>query len=677
LKQGKIRFTLGKKIVLLTLLMCTILCAVSVYASYSEYSLQMNAYLKRMGGNLTRVLASQITADDLDHYYETQKMDDRYYQIQNFILDLADNNDVKYLYIVRPNGVGVTFLFDSDLRANENGDYYAGGNCSLGTYVDLEGQFAENLDRLLAGKEIDPIVAHDSSFGWLMTISYPVTHEDGTMAGYIMVDISMNEVVANQRAFLLHMTLLLSLLTLGVMAAYLVFVRKTVIRPIRQLTSAAQAYEGGENKASFSNLKFKSRDELQTLADAFRMMLVEIDLHGREQTELAVREERVESELRLATEINAAMLPKSLPEPEGGLGFAVQGRVEQLEELGCGFYDYYLLDHGRLCLVMGEVLDKGMSAALFMVVAQTTVKSQMRSGLPLTEAMTAANRQLYEIGGDLALSALVGVLSQDGTFSYINAGQRAPLLMRDQDRYDWLKGPVYAPLGQNENVVYQIGQVSVHQGDRLFFHTVGLDDIEGEGGRLFGEQKLQTALNVSRGRDLDLDGLLEYMGREGRAYARRPETVRSFAMAALEYRRSSRNLAHCTVPGNRKGAAQVTEFLKRQLGANGLSRRAAAEAVVLADELFNLCCWTTAVDRPITVEFAMAPGNGCLTLRMKGSFGGKDPMLSGEGDIAANAVRFIRSCTEQLSFEKGELQDVLTVEKLLDGEARAESERRS
>lgn len=677
MKRGKIQFTLGKKIVLLTLLMCAILCAVSVFTSYQAYSKQMNSYLERMGSNLTKVLASQVTPDDLDHYYETGETDGRYYQIQDFILNLVDNNDVEYLYIVRPNGVGVTFLFDSDLRANENGDYYAGGNCSLGTYVKLEGQFADNLDLLLAGKQIPPIVAHDSSFGWLMTISNPVTHKDGTMAGYIMVDISMNEVVATQQAFLFRMALLLSVLTLGVMAAYLIFVRRTVIQPIRQLTSAAQAYEGGENKASFSNLKFKSRDELRTLADAFRMMLVEIELHGREQTELAVREERMESELRLATEINTAMLPKVLREPEGGLGFQVRGSVDQREELGCCFYDYYLLERGRLCLVVGEVPGKGMSAALFMVVAQTAIKSQMRSGLPLVEAMTAVNRQLYEIGGEMVLNALVGVLGEDGTFAYINAGEKAPLMMRDQDRYEWLKGPIYAPLGQNENVVYQVRQINVLQGDRLFFHTSGLDAIEGAEDRAFGEQKLQAVLNMSRSQELSPEDLLQYVGEEAKAYAGRTDTMGGFAAAVLEYQRSNRTQAHCTVPGDRKGAARVADFLKRQLGENGLSRRAIAEVAVLADELFNLCCWAAAVDRPITVECSMIPGSETITLRMKGGFGGRNPLLGAESGIATNAVSFIRGNTKSVSFQEGELQDVLIVEKTLGREAYAESERGS
>jgi len=143
---------------------------------------------------------------------------------------------------------------------------------------------------------------------------------------------------------------------------------------------------------------------------------------------------------------------------------------------------------------------------------------------------------------------------------------------------------------------------------------------------------------------------------------------------ALEYRRSSKNLAHCTVLADRKGAAKVTEFLKQQLLLNGLNRKAIAETAVLADEMFSLCCWSTADDRPITVECAMDPDGRGLTLRMKGSFGGRDPLAASEEGAAANAARFIRSGSRSVSFQRGELQDVLSVEKALSEASYAESE---
>lgn len=661
--KKKRRFTLGKKIVLLTLLMCAIIYVASVTVSYRSYSTDLRASLQRMGENLDRTLASELTPEDLDRYYQTGKTDDRYYELQDFILDLADNNDVEYLYVVRPNGTGVTFLFDSDMRADANGDYYAGGNCSLGTYVELAGPFAELTDQMLTGEAIAPVQSRDESYGWLMTISYPVNHKDGTMAGYIMVDISMKEVLSTEHLFLLSLAALFSLLTFGIMAVYLIFIRRSVIRPIRQLTEAAQAYEGGENKEAFSSLQLRSHDELQMLSDAFRRMLEEIDRRGQEHTQLAVREERLEAELQLANEINAAMLPKALPAPAEGQAFDIRGRVERTRELSSCFFDYFLLEHGSLGIVIGEVPGEGMSAGLFMVVARTTVKSQLRSGLPLVEAMTAANRQLYEIGGGMALEVLAGVLEEDGTFSYINAGQCSPLLMRNKDRYEVMQEPVYAPLGQNENVVYQARKVTLRQGDRFFFCTAGLSRIADAEGKEFSGRQLQVTLNVSRGRNMDLDDLLRCVGDEGRAYAAGPEAVDSFAVMLMEYRRSSMYFDQCDVSANREGEAQITQFLKRQLSRNGYAPRAIAQTAVLAGELFTLCCWKLKEEETLCLECAVNPQTRSVTLRVRAPLGGRDPLDGAAGMAAEQAARFIRASAEQISFTPGEAEDILTVEK--------------
>ena len=327
------------------------------------------------------------------------------------------------------------------------------------------------------------------------------------------------------------------------------------------------------------------------------------------------------------------------------------------------FYDYFLLEDGKLGVVLGEVPGEGVSAALFMVVAKTVIKSQLRVGMPLLEAVAEANRQLFEVGQGMVVNARIGVLDENGAFSYINAGQQLPLLMRAQDRYEWQNVPVFAPLGQNENVTYQVQKISLYQGDRLFFHTAGLGGIKGRNAESFADRRLQASLNASRSKHLNLEALLTLIHDDGKTFAERPRSVGGFALLALDYLRSRKDMAHCVVERDRNGAMELAGFLKRQLQENGFDPKEVAQVAVLADEVFALCCRQRS-DSLITVECAVDQKRHLVTLNWKSTFG-SNPILTREGADTELAVNYIRSATKEITFRLGELQDVLTIVKEL------------
>ena len=90
---------------------------------------------------------------------------------------------------------------------------------------------------------VGPIVQKDPSYGWLMTSMTPVLHEDGSVAGYVMADISMNEVVQEQQRFLLYSGGLLAALTVIFAGVYLLVIRRSFIRPVQELTAAGEDQE--------------------------------------------------------------------------------------------------------------------------------------------------------------------------------------------------------------------------------------------------------------------------------------------------------------------------------------------------------------------------------------------------------------------------------------------------
>ena len=667
--KRKFRVTLGTQIVIMVLTMSVVLCATALFVNYHAYKNRMMGIYEEMGENLSRTLLSRVEPEELDRYYETLERDERYYEIQRFLIDLAENNDVEYLYVVRPNGAGVTFLFDSDMEVGENMDYLTGGYCALGTFVEVEGGFAENLDRLLAGEPVEPIVQEDPAYGWLMTTVTPVLHDNGTMAGYVMVDISMGAVMREMRDFLLSCGGLLAAITLVFVGAYLLLARRGIILPIRQLTGVAESYTGGKDDLAMKRLNIKGSRELRTLADAFRFMLAEIRVNSLEQQELAAQEQRLANEVELARELNQAMLPKGLPERKEAYPFQVRGLTRQGGGTASCFYDYFMLDRNRLCVLIGETPGSGVAQALYTVMGKTTIKSHLVSGLSLTETMSAANRQMYEMGSELYLNVLVGVLDgTTGLFSCINAGQRDPLIMRSGDQYKWLDSFSFAPLGQNENVLYRGLELDLSQGDRLLLRTEGLDAIQGQDGRAFSDGQLRVILNEGKVREAELAPQLQLISQAGADYGAGGGRSKGYALLALEYLRRDAAQAHCVITPDAAGAAELEDFLRGQLQANRIDGRWAAQMLVLGDEAFALCRRGAEPDQRFLAECSVSREERTMVLRLNGSLNGRNP-LDGDDEGTRHAVNFIRKNCEYVSFEHGASKDTVILVRRLAREA--------
>ena len=501
--KRKVRWSLGKKLTGLIVTMCVVLGLLAAVVSYRTFSASMMEYYNQLGTNLVRTLASQLDADELDRYYETGEMDERYYEIQSFISDLVASNDVEYLYVVRPHGVGVTFLFDSDMEAGESGEYEDGGYCALGTYVDLVGGFADNLDRLLAGLDVEPIVQRDASYGWLMTAMTPVLHEDGTMAGYVMADISMNDVMNTRQTFLITLVGLLAAVAAVFLVTFLFILRRMVLHPIDLLTQATGDFiqsneeELAAGTATVNVPPIRTGDEVELLADSFRKMEEDMISYIREFMKATAEKERIGAELNVATQIQADMLPRIFPAFPERQEFEVYATMNPAKEVGGDFYDFFLVDDDHLAVVIADVSGKGVPAALFMVIAKTLIKNHAQNRETPGEVFTQTNAQLCE-GNDAGLfvTAWMGVLEiSTGKFVYVNAGHNPPLLKRAGGQYEWLKSRPGFVLAGMEGIRYRENTLELMPGDTLYLYTDGVTEATSSAQELYGEERLQAALN--------------------------------------------------------------------------------------------------------------------------------------------------------------------------------------
>ena len=325
-------------------------------------------------------------------------------------------------------------------------------------------------------------------------------------------------------------------------------------------------------------------------------------------------------------------------------------------------YDCFFSEPDTLCVLLGQATGEGPTAAVRAALAQTALRSFLMSGLKPEEVMNAANRWLTAQENRFSVDALVGLLSlSEGSFLFSAAGNQRVLLRREHGHYERLDVHAGPALGTMETALWEAETLVLRRGDRLFLHTEGLENGRDREGASFSEQGLRAALNLSRDKTKTAEEALRFVANEAAAHCEQESESPPYAALLLEYSGVSPEASFCDLPAQPESAGELLEFLKRQFGPLGIPRRSYAGLMVLADELFVLCCRCSRKDSEIRTACAIGQESGLVELRMSAALDGADP-LAENGNLAADtAAAFIRSQAREVRLERGELRDTVVL----------------
>ena len=286
----------------------------------------------------------------------------------------------------------------------------------------------------------------------------------------------------------------LSLLSIG-----LTIVARSITKPLTTMAVATQEIARGNLDVDLPLPR--SGDEAGTLLSAFRSMKESLKAYIQRLTETTASKERIESELKIAHDIQMSILPKRFPPFPDREEFDIYAMIHPAREVGGDFYDFFLIDHDQLCFVIGDVSGKGVPASLFMAVTKTLIKATSSKGLAPGEILTRVNRELSQ-GNETSMFATIfcGVMSTStGEILYANGGHNYPLLLREGKEAIWLKGDNGLVVGGVENATYQTGQTILQRGDSIFLYTDGVTEAMNEKEEFFSDNRLRTTITLFQG----------------------------------------------------------------------------------------------------------------------------------------------------------------------------------
>ena len=280
-----------------------------------------------------------------------------------------------------------------------------------------------------------------------------------------------------------------------------------VLRPLKNIMQNIRVYtETKDSRTVEKNLTELLSDkkgaairqnEIGQLAEDFIEQTKEVDHYIHQIETVTAEKKRYEVELDVAAQIQSHMLPSVFPPFPDRTNFDLYASMAPAREVGGDFYDYFLVDDDHLALVIADVSDKGVPAALFMVITKILIKNRAQMGESPGEILSNVNNQLVENNelGFFVTVWLAAIELSTGKGVAANAGHEHPAICRKGRKWElviYKHSPIIAML---EDIIYTEHPFEMHPGDRLFVYTDGVPEATNSHTEQFGTDRMLDALN--------------------------------------------------------------------------------------------------------------------------------------------------------------------------------------
>ncbi|HVV99332.1 MAG TPA: PP2C family protein-serine/threonine phosphatase, partial [Planctomycetaceae bacterium] len=206
-----------------------------------------------------------------------------------------------------------------------------------------------------------------------------------------------------------------------------------------------------------------------------------------------LEKQKQDNEMKIARDVQRALLPEHLPEIDGYTFFA---SYESAQAVGGDYYDCLQIDDSPLmCLAFGDVAGKGVPAALVMSRLSSIVQSTLDFVRDVGEAAARINRHMCSnaIEGRFVTFVLAFVDTRTNRLSFVNAGHMAPLIRKpDGTVLEIGEDSVGLPLGVIEDYPYDTIECTLEPGETVVIYTDGVSEAMNPDGSLYGIERIKS-----------------------------------------------------------------------------------------------------------------------------------------------------------------------------------------
>jgi sigma-B regulation protein RsbU (phosphoserine phosphatase) len=270
------------------------------------------------------------------------------------------------------------------------------------------------------------------------------------------------------------------------------------ISALDELHDKVQAFEVGG--VDYVTKPFQGEEVLARVETHLALRRLQNQLRDANR-QLIEANQKMERELALAGKVQASFLP---PKLQVEAGWQIATMLKPARQTSGDFYDLIPLPNGSMGLLIADVVDKGVSAALFMALSWILIRTYaVEHPTQPRNVFAAVNRRiLAEIGSGQFVTAFYGILDPaTGKLSYCNAGHPPPLLfgaIHGAEGHSLSRTGM--ALGVVETETWEQGVAELHPGDTLVLYSDGVTEAENEQAVPFGDSRLRASVRGNLGR---------------------------------------------------------------------------------------------------------------------------------------------------------------------------------
>ncbi len=539
------------KVAVYTILFMVILTSVITAAGYKLYrDSVMKSYISYTETVLEYSYRSCVDYSFGDMIKERDMPDD-YEKFRSELNTVKDSSDIEYLYAVYFDDINDIHSLHYAINAKSQEELSSGKPLSeIYSYMGKpceEGAFEDDTLMLLRDavknkeRESKTLEGYSDDYGHMLNGYRVVFDSDDNAVGLICVEVDINRINSELSDYVRIVIMIALILTAVIISLYYFNIERYLIRPILNIAESSDSFvKEMQNNTEPENLIYnevsvREGSELGLLANNVKSLADGVASYMTSLKKETSERERISTELSLATQIQAAMLPHDFPPYPERHEFDIFATMEPAKEVGGDFYDFFFIDDDHLCLVMADVSGKGIPAALFMMISKTILQSCAMLGVSAGEILTKTNEAFCSNNQvDMFVTVWLGILEiSTGKMTCANAGHEYPAIKRKDGSFELFKDKHGIAIGAMDGVKYKEYTLQFEPGDKLFVYTDGVPEATDADMRMFGTAQMVQALNNAP--EADPEKIISNVRSSVQEFVKNAEQFDDLTMLCIEY----------------------------------------------------------------------------------------------------------------------------------------------